>query len=62
MNIKVTNSIKIVIEVIAIIITLGTVLYSFVSNNCTLAILIILVICFFTSLLRINKEKNWDIS
>lgn len=57
MSVKVTNTIKRVIGVIAIIITLGTMLYGFASDNCTLAILIILVIRFFAPLLRVNSEE-----
>lgn len=56
MSVKVTNTIKRVIGVIAIIITLGTMLYDFASNNYTLAISIILVIRFFVPLLRVNNE------
>ena len=57
MSVKVTNTIKRVIGVIAIIITLGAMLYDFASDNCTLAILIILVIRFFVPLLRVNNEE-----
>ena len=57
MSVKVTNTIKRVIGVIAIIIILGAMLYGFVSNNYTLAILIILVIRFFVPLLRVSNEE-----
>lgn len=57
MNIKVTNTIKRVIGVIAIITTLGAMIYGFASDNCTLAILIILAIRFFAPLLRVNTEE-----
>ena len=57
MSVKVMNTIKRVIGVIAIIITLGAMLYGFASGNCTLAILIILVIRFFVPLLRVNNEE-----
>ena len=57
MGIKVTNIIKRVIGVIAMIIILGAMLYGFASDNCTLAISIILVIRFFVPLLRVNNEE-----
>ena len=57
MSIKVTNTIKKVIGVIAMIVILGAMLYGFASDNCTLAILIILVIRFFVPLLRVNNEE-----
>lgn len=57
MSVKVTNTIKRVIGVIAMIVILGAMLYGFASDNCTLAILIILVIRFFAPLLRVNSEE-----
>ena len=57
MSVKVTNTIKRVIGVIAIIVILGAMLYGFVSNNFTLAISIILVIRFFVPLLRVKNEE-----
>lgn len=57
MSVKVTNTIKRVIGVIAIIITLGAMIYGFASDNCTLAVLIILVIRFFAPLLKVNTEE-----
>lgn len=57
MSVKVTNTIKRVIGVIAMIVILGAMLYGFVSDNCTLAILIILAIRFFVPLLRVNNEE-----
>ena len=57
MSVKVTNTIKRVIGVIAIIITLGAMLYGFASNNYTLTISIILVIRFFVPLLRVSNEE-----
>ena len=57
MSVKVTNTIKRVIGVIAMIVILGVMLYGFASDNCTLAILIILVIRFFVPLLRVNNKE-----
>ena len=57
MSVKVTSTIKRVIGVIAMIAILGAMLYGFASDNCTLAILIILVIRFFVPLLRVNSEE-----
>lgn len=57
MSVKVTNTIKRVIGVIAMIVVLGAMLYGFASDNCTLAILTILVIRFFVPLLRVNNEE-----
>lgn len=57
MSVKVTNTIKRVIGVIAIIITLGAMLYGFASSNYTLAISIILAIRFFAPLLRVSNEE-----
>ena len=57
MSVKVTNTIKRVIGVIAMIVILGAMLYGFASDNCILAILIILVIRFFVPLLRVNNKE-----
>lgn len=57
MSIKVTNTIKRVIGVIAMIVVLGAMLYGFASDNCTLVILIILAIRFFIPLLRVSNEE-----
>ena len=57
MSVKVTNTIKRVIGVIAMIVILGAMLYGFASDNCTLAILIILAIRFFVPLLRVSNEE-----
>ena len=57
MSVKVTNTIKRVIGVIAIIITLGAMLYGFASDNYTFVILIILAIRFFVPLLRVSNEE-----
>lgn len=54
---NVIRTIKRVIGVIAIITTLGAMVYGVVSDNCTLAILIILAIRFFIPLLRVNTEE-----
>lgn len=57
MSVKVTNTIKRVIGVIAIITTLGAMVYGFASDNCTLAIMTILAIRFFIPLLRVDTEE-----
>lgn len=54
---NVIRTIKIVIGFITISVVIGAMVYGFASDNCTLAILIILVIRFFIPLLRVNTEE-----
>lgn len=50
------NNIKRAAAIIALFITLGAMVYGFVSGNYTLAILIILVVRLFIHLIRVNIE------
>lgn len=56
MSVEFTNIIKRVIGVIVITIILGAVIYGLLSDNCTLAIMIILFIRLFAPLLRVSEE------
>lgn len=56
MSVKVMNTIKRVIGVIAIFITLGAMVYGFASGNYSIAIFVILVVRLLIPLIRVEVE------